>query len=139
MVRHLAAEGVDRDRLHRDWRSPPTHPTLTPSAESLDILEAAAQFLTANPQFVEIRIEGHIADNWNLSRSFRPSHRRAQAVRNALASHGIGTTRMSYVGFGPERPIATNETQEGREANARVEIYVESAPAYLEKRCPTLR
>ena len=52
------------------------------------------------------------------------SARRAASVVTWLVSHGIDKARLSSAGFGPERPIATNDTEEGRQANRRVELVV---------------
>ncbi|PSJ18425.1 OmpA family protein [Nitrosomonas supralitoralis] len=72
-----------------------------------------------------ILIEGHTdniptgkisSDNMDLSR------RRARAIANILALHGVPATRMSIIGYGDRRPIDTNDTAEGRAKNRRVEV-----------------
>ena len=77
-----------------------------------------------------IRIEGH-ADtvrigpklkkkyfsNWELS-----TGRASSVVRYFLDRHGIEPTRMEAVGFSKYRPVASNDTEEGRQRNRRVEI-----------------
>jgi len=50
------------------------------------------------------------------------SERRAKAVVNHLVSQGIDQNRLSRIGFGETKPIASNKTQKGRETNRRVEI-----------------
>jgi outer membrane protein OmpA-like peptidoglycan-associated protein len=53
------------------------------------------------------------------------SQRRALAVSNYLASQGVNSGRLNAVGFGESRPVATNDTAEGRSANRRVEILID--------------
>ncbi|XKG48714.1 OmpA family protein [Halomonas sp.] len=71
---------------------------------------------------VRIRIEGHTdsrgSDQYNQSLS----ERRANSVRSYLASQGVAGNRMIAVGYGEQRPVASNQTDEGRALNRRVEI-----------------
>jgi outer membrane protein OmpA-like peptidoglycan-associated protein len=73
----------------------------------------------------KILIEGHTdsrgadAYNMNLSRQ------RADSVANYLTSHGIASEKVSAVGVGSSRPVASNETPEGRAMNRRVEITID--------------
>jgi len=50
------------------------------------------------------------------------SQSRAEAVKNALAARRVSVAQLSAIGYGEERPIATNETEDGREANRRIEF-----------------
>ncbi len=52
------------------------------------------------------------------------SERRATAVADYLSTHGVQRERIGIRGFGETQPIATNETEEGRAANRRVEIKI---------------
>ena len=65
------------------------------------------------------------ADAYNLDLS----RRRAEAVSNYLATKGIARSRMSVVGRGETEPIATNETEAGKQENRRVEIAVYASDA----------
>lgn len=71
---------------------------------------------------VSIRIEGHTDSVGSAQYNQGLSERRANSVRDYLASQGIDANRMMAVGYGEERPVATNETDEGRALNRRVEI-----------------
>jgi len=78
---------------------------------------------------LNITIEGHTD---NLNRSGKPdynkklSQRRADAVKKYLVEKsGIDAKRLTAIGFGAERPIATNDTEEGRQQNRRVEAAVD--------------
>jgi OOP family OmpA-OmpF porin len=48
-------------------------------------------------------------------------------VRQYLVDHGIDLTRMEAIGYGPDRPLATNKTAAGRELNRRVEFFIDQA------------
>jgi OOP family OmpA-OmpF porin len=50
--------------------------------------------------------------------------RRARTVADALADEGVSPSRMTVRSFGEESPVASNETEEGRAQNRRVEIVV---------------
>jgi outer membrane protein OmpA-like peptidoglycan-associated protein len=52
------------------------------------------------------------------------SERRAQSVASFLTGRGVATVRIATIGYGETRPIATNETAEGKAQNRRVEIKV---------------
>jgi outer membrane protein OmpA-like peptidoglycan-associated protein len=69
-----------------------------------------------------ILIEGHTdatgTDEYNLNLS----QLRAQSVANYLASLNVSPTRFTIMGYGEGQPIATNDTEDGRAANRRVEI-----------------
>lgn len=92
---------------------------LTP--ESRDILDRVAQSLADWPE-VKVEVGGHtdsVADDaYNLSLS----QRRAEAVRQYLIDKGISSKRLEAKGYGETRPIATNDTVEGRTKNRRVEL-----------------
>lgn len=69
-----------------------------------------------------IVIEGHTDSQGSNSLNERLSEQRAQSVKDYLVSRGVDSSRVRTVGFGEDRPIATNRTAEGRAMNRRVEI-----------------
>jgi outer membrane protein OmpA-like peptidoglycan-associated protein len=73
---------------------------------------------------VRIRISGHTDGEGSASRNQALSEARAEAVRLYLLALGIGKDRMEVAGFGQMRPIASNETPEGRALNRRTEIEI---------------
>jgi outer membrane protein OmpA-like peptidoglycan-associated protein len=93
--------------------------TLKPGADRA--LDRLAQFLKDSPG-TAVLIEGHTdsvgTDDYNLGLS----QRRAQAVADALSSRGISSDRVQTKGLGKAYPVATNDTQAGRQQNRRVEI-----------------
>lgn len=103
-----------RAKLHRD---------------AYPVLDQVAKVLNAEAVDQPVAIEGHTdnepirrsgwKDNWELSLA------RARSVLTYLVQErGVAPARVSAVGYGEYRPIASNETPEGRRANRRVEIVV---------------
>jgi outer membrane protein OmpA-like peptidoglycan-associated protein len=72
-----------------------------------------------------IRIEGHTDSTGSPAYDEELSLRRAQAVRDVLASRGVNPRQMLVAGAGAARPIADNSTPEGRAQNRRVEVYID--------------
>jgi outer membrane protein OmpA-like peptidoglycan-associated protein len=73
----------------------------------------------------EIRISGHTDSTGEADHNLNLSQTRALSVLNELKNaHSIESNRMSYRGYGEERPIAENSSAEGREKNRRVEILI---------------
>lgn len=71
-----------------------------------------------------IDVDGHTDLVGNAAFNQDLSERRANSVANHLASRGIDQRRMSTMGYGLERPIASNATESGRAQNRRVEIAI---------------
>lgn len=93
--------------------------TLLP--ESMQVLDSVAGDLLDNPDLA-IEVGGHTDNTGSAATNRRLSGQRAEAVRSYLIGKGIPASRLSAVGYGPDRPIASNRTQEGRAANRRVEL-----------------
>jgi outer membrane protein OmpA-like peptidoglycan-associated protein len=96
---------------------------LLPAAISR-INEVADALTRGNPD-ATITIEGHTDSQGTHEHNVDLSERRAQAVKDQLVSHGVAADRIKTVGIGPDRPIASNKTPEGRANNRRVEIVVQ--------------
>lgn len=73
----------------------------------------------------KIRLEGHTDSVGGDVANQRLSERRANAVMQYLIQNGLDPKRVRALGFGESRPIATNDTAEGRQRNRRTELYVE--------------
>ncbi len=95
--------------------------TLLPGSNEL--LDEIATVLRDNPT-IEIAIEGHTDNKGKAKSNQKLSQNRAKAVLDALAKRGIDKKRMHSAGYGQDRPIATNDTDEGRALNRRVEIHI---------------
>ena len=96
---------------------------IVPGKDSQDVLQAVEKILEEHPE-IKVRIEGH-TDNvaWpELNRTL--SKHRAESVVNWLVKHGIDAGRLTTQGFGPDRPIDNNKTDEGRKNNRRVEFHI---------------
>lgn len=91
--------------------------------DSEKIIEQVAQMLKDNAT-VKVSIEGHTqADNTGSPAANKVlSEQRAKAVMASLVSKGIAANRLSAKGWGQEKPIGDNKTEEGRAKNRRVEI-----------------
>ncbi|MCL2507410.1 MAG: OmpA family protein [Endomicrobia bacterium] len=76
-------------------------------------------------KYTNITIEGHTDSAGNQAANKNLSEARAKAVHDELVEAGIDPFKIDYDGFGSSMPVATNETQEGRAQNRRVEITVE--------------
>ncbi len=71
----------------------------------------------------EIRIEGHTDNSGNPTANKTLSSKRAAAAKAALVSRGVAANRITSIGYGQEKPVADNATEEGKAANRRVELY----------------
>lgn len=90
-----------------------------------DLLAEIAKVINEHPRIQKIRVEGHASAEGNHARNVELSKRRAQAVVDHLVRHGnVDAQRLESEGYGPDRPIADNETEAGREANRRVEFMI---------------
>jgi OOP family OmpA-OmpF porin len=90
-------------------------------AESQPTIEQIVEMLKQNPD-LKISIEGH-TDNVGSDKSNQTlSENRAKSVMDALIAKGIDKSRLSSKGWGSSKPIADNNTEEGKAKNRRVEI-----------------
>lgn len=76
-----------------------------------------------------IVVEGHTDSTGSAAKNRQLSEARAQAVAMFLTAQGIPEERISIVGYGEDKPIATNETKEGRKQNRRVDVVIEEMRA----------
>jgi OOP family OmpA-OmpF porin len=89
--------------------------------ESLPVISQIVKLLQDNPALL-ISVEGH-TDNVGIAASNRTlSELRARSVMAAVVKGGIAAGRLSSLGWGQEKPMADNRTEEGRARNRRVEI-----------------
>jgi outer membrane protein OmpA-like peptidoglycan-associated protein len=93
--------------------------TLTPESET--ILNGVAESLVANDS-IRVQVTGHTDNTGSLALNRRLSRARADAVRTYLISRGVAEDRLTARGFGPDQPVASNRTAEGRAQNRRVEL-----------------
>ena len=86
-------------------------------------LDRTATVLNKYPQ-TRIRIEGHTDSKGSENYNLKLSERRAEAVKKALIARGIDPLRLATISFGEAQPVATNETDEGRQLNRRVRMVI---------------
>ncbi len=91
------------------------------SAPSQEILTRAFNALNDNPE-IEVEIQGHTDNQGSAAANMKLSQSRAEAVKAWLVKKGIAAQRMTTKGFGPDKPIASNATPEGRQQNRRIEF-----------------
>ena len=111
-ARRLILRGVNFDFNKSDIRP-----------DSRPVLDEAAEILRANPE-VRISIEGHTDAIGSDAYNEKLSVRRAEAVFRYLVNRGVAPERMEVVGYGESRPVADNETEQGRAQNRRVELHI---------------
>ncbi len=91
---------------------------------STSLLDAIAAVFVDNPQIERVEIAGHTDDKGRIAANIRLSKARARAVKTALVNRGVDAKRLKAEGYGPNKPIADNATEEGKEANRRVEFLI---------------
>jgi outer membrane protein OmpA-like peptidoglycan-associated protein len=92
-------------------------------AESYAELNVVVDFLNANPH-LEIELAGH-TDNRGTYRSLMTlSQKRVNRVKQYLVSKGIDARRITGKGYGGTKPLASNDTEESRQLNRRVEFTI---------------
>ena len=84
-------------------------------------IDEAVKVYKKNPA-AQIEVRGYTDASGNEKQNVRLSQKRADKVSKALQIRGIALTNISAKGFGSEKPIASNNTPEGRSQNRRVEI-----------------
>jgi OOP family OmpA-OmpF porin len=94
---------------------------------SFPLLDKVARILVAHQEILQVSIEGHTSSEGTAEYNRSLSQRRAEAVLNFLAARGVEKERMVAKGYGEDRPVATNSTEAGRQANRRVEFLTRQA------------
>ncbi len=108
----------------------------TPRRDALPVIDALARILAARS--LHLRVEGHtdntpirttqFPSNWELSTA-----RATWLVAYFANTLGLAPERLSAAGYGEFRPVANNETPEGRAKNRRIDIVVLEAPGLAEE------
>lgn len=98
-----------------------TRPELLP--ESYDELDLVVSFMKKNPN-VKIELSGHTDNRGIHADNMRLSQQRVNVVKQYLVSKGIDSKRIYGKGYGGTRPVASNDTEETRKMNRRVEFTI---------------
>jgi outer membrane protein OmpA-like peptidoglycan-associated protein/tetratricopeptide (TPR) repeat protein len=91
--------------------------------ESENEIQQLVKLLSSVPT-MKIEISGHTDNRGSDEYNKNLSNQRAKAVYNRLIEKGIDASRLTFIGYGEEKPIATNDTEEGRQLNRRTEFKV---------------
>jgi OOP family OmpA-OmpF porin len=98
--------------------------TIKDSEQSAALLSELASILLNNPRITRLRIEGHTDSVGRPRANQRLSQRRADAVADWLAAHGVDRGRLDTIGYGQSRPLVDNDTAEHRKMNRRTEFHI---------------
>lgn len=93
------------------------------TADAQITLDEVADAMKAAP-LVKVEIHGHTDNTGSLELNNRLSLQRAESVKKYLVGKGVDENRLNTKGFGPSKPIATNDTPEGRTENRRIEFVI---------------
>jgi outer membrane protein OmpA-like peptidoglycan-associated protein len=90
---------------------------------SQEELNKLVLFLTSN-NTVKIQVNGHTDNVGDATKNKALSEARAKAVYEYLTSKGVAADRLSYKGFGDTRPVASNDSDEGKQKNRRTDFII---------------
>ena len=91
--------------------------------ESFVELDRVVKLLTENPA-IEIEMNAHTDSRGSDDYNYKLSDNRARSVMEYIISKGIAATRITSQGYGETKPVATNDTDDGRQLNRRVEFKI---------------
>jgi outer membrane protein OmpA-like peptidoglycan-associated protein/uncharacterized protein YidB (DUF937 family) len=94
------------------------------SADSNEILAKAASVIKAAPAGTRIEVGGHTDNTGDAAANMTLSRDRAAAVVTTLVSNGVDAAMLTSQGYGQDKPVADNNTEEGRAKNRRMEFTV---------------
>jgi len=92
--------------------------------QAYDILDQIYIILQNNPSWTSMTISGHTDNIGPKSVNQKLSEARAQAAKDYLVKKGIPESKIKAVGYGEDKPIASNDTPAGRQKNRRVEFEI---------------
>ena len=94
---------------------------------SFPLLDEVVGVMTDAPD-IRIAVHGHTDSRGSAAYNKELSLKRARSVAKYLTDKGVAPGRLEAQGFGPEKPLAPNDTDEGRARNRRVEFKILEAP-----------
>lgn len=96
----------------------------TIKSDSHELLGEIVDVFAENTHIKKVSIEGHTDDQGSDAYNQKLSDQRAKSVLDYLVGKGIDAKRLTSKGFGESKPIASNETEDGKEQNRRVEFII---------------
>jgi len=93
----------------------------TPKPESETTLRNVLHLIQTDPS-LRLEIQGHTDNSGSADHNAKLSNDRAASVRSWLTSHGIAVSRLTSNGYGASKPVADNNSPEGKAKNRRVEL-----------------
>jgi OmpA-OmpF porin, OOP family len=115
---------LKRDRLDLPGQIVFENASAVLKPESDAAINQLKQYLDETPRVTKLRIEGHTDNSGTPEGNETLSGQRALAVKAALVAKGIKAERLLAVGFGQNKPIADNATEDGKSKNRRTEFRV---------------
>ncbi|MDC0680147.1 MULTISPECIES: OmpA family protein [Sorangium] len=88
------------------------------------LLDEVAGVLKEHPEIAKIEVQGHTDPRGGRAYNIKLSQARAESVMKALVQRGVEAERLASKGYGPDVPIADNDTDEGRQKNRRVQFKI---------------
>ena len=92
--------------------------------ESDELMLAVMQILVDHPEIELVSVEGHTDATGPAPLNLQLSRQRAASVVEWLRAHGVAAQRLTSQGYGPERPLDSNDSEAGRRNNRRVEFRI---------------
>jgi outer membrane protein OmpA-like peptidoglycan-associated protein len=89
-----------------------------------ELLNEVAEVLTQHPEMTKVEVQGHTDNRGTAAMNKKLSQARADAVKKALVQRGVSGDRLTTKGYGPDKPIDDNGTDEGRQKNRRVQFVI---------------
>lgn len=109
---------VIKDKIQFDYNK------ATIKEVSFELLDKIVAVIKENPHIKELSIEGHTDSDGSDKYNKKLSDQRAASVKKYFTEHGIAEAMLLSTGWGEEKPIQDNGTDEGKAANRRVEFLI---------------
>jgi outer membrane protein OmpA-like peptidoglycan-associated protein len=94
-----------------------------PTEASMQTIRDLGAVLRAYPN-ARVRLEGHTDNTGDYAENKRLSLQRAETIKSLLVQNSVDGSRIDTAGMGPDQPLASNDSDEGRRKNRRTELVV---------------